>query len=364
VPRNRQDLRRRLESIAFPQAGYFTAAQALEAGYTYQAQKYHADSGNWVRIDRGIFRIPNWPTAPSDQQVLESLVIGNHEENETAPRTLVPGAVQSHTPDAITAQDGRGGSGDYCVSLPAPGSSMQVAQTLRRMVSEPRFAVYERAANDDLALAGQLYLWDRELSLAILRDIAMVEVALRNAMGHQLEVTFGRNWYLDPILNRDQRLIGARDKAIQSLKQMAKKPNSDLVISQLPLGFWVNLTNAPSDQLWRRSLYKAFPFGKPEARAIGERFERAWVLSKLQTIRVLRNRCAHHEPLLNGFPLPGATTRLNVSQGVDAYLLLARMIDADFGTWLNQDSTVLNILANQPESKAPTETSEQETEGV
>ncbi|MDR0991263.1 MAG: type IV toxin-antitoxin system AbiEi family antitoxin domain-containing protein [Propionibacteriaceae bacterium] len=48
---SRQVLRRRLETIAFTQAGFFTAAQALEAGYSYQAQKYHVDAGNWVRVD-------------------------------------------------------------------------------------------------------------------------------------------------------------------------------------------------------------------------------------------------------------------------------------------------------------------------
>jgi len=66
VPSPRQDLRRALHAVAFQQAGYFTAAQALEAGYSYQAQKYHADAGNWVRIDRGIFRLPEWPADPDD----------------------------------------------------------------------------------------------------------------------------------------------------------------------------------------------------------------------------------------------------------------------------------------------------------
>lgn len=66
MPSPRQDLRRALHAVAFQQAGYFTAAQALEAGYSYQAQKYHADAGNWVRIDRGIFRLPEWPADPDD----------------------------------------------------------------------------------------------------------------------------------------------------------------------------------------------------------------------------------------------------------------------------------------------------------
>lgn len=67
------DLRRRLEALAFGQAGYFTAAQALRVGYSYQAQKYHVDSGNWIRVDRGLFRLPHWPAEPTDEFVLWTL---------------------------------------------------------------------------------------------------------------------------------------------------------------------------------------------------------------------------------------------------------------------------------------------------
>lgn len=66
---SRQDLRVRLMALAGSQAGYFTAAQAKDLGYSYQAQKYHADHGNWVRVDRGIFRIVGWPAGPSDSLV-------------------------------------------------------------------------------------------------------------------------------------------------------------------------------------------------------------------------------------------------------------------------------------------------------
>jgi predicted transcriptional regulator of viral defense system len=52
------------------QAGYFTAAQALDAGYSYQAQKHHVDHGNWTRVDRGLFRLPGWPVGMDDGFVL------------------------------------------------------------------------------------------------------------------------------------------------------------------------------------------------------------------------------------------------------------------------------------------------------
>lgn len=69
MPGPRQELRRALMAAAFEQAGYFTAAQALEVGYSYQAQKYHADHGNWVRVDRGMYRLPDWPAKAEDSYV-------------------------------------------------------------------------------------------------------------------------------------------------------------------------------------------------------------------------------------------------------------------------------------------------------
>jgi predicted transcriptional regulator of viral defense system len=65
--------RRALHGLAFHQAGYFSAAQAHKLGYSYQAQRYNADRGNWVRVDRGIFRLPGWPDAPWDSLARRTL---------------------------------------------------------------------------------------------------------------------------------------------------------------------------------------------------------------------------------------------------------------------------------------------------
>lgn len=60
MPTDRRDLRRRLFNVAAQQAGYFTAAQAKEVGYSYQAQAHHRRAGNWIRMDRGLFRLSEW----------------------------------------------------------------------------------------------------------------------------------------------------------------------------------------------------------------------------------------------------------------------------------------------------------------
>ncbi|MGK4905781.1 type IV toxin-antitoxin system AbiEi family antitoxin domain-containing protein [Streptomyces albus] len=68
--------RDKLWRIAARQRGYFTAAQALKAGYSYQAQHFHVGRQNWIRIDRGIYRFREYlelPSADTDHLVRWSL---------------------------------------------------------------------------------------------------------------------------------------------------------------------------------------------------------------------------------------------------------------------------------------------------
>ncbi|MPZ28149.1 MAG: hypothetical protein GEV12_17495 [Micromonosporaceae bacterium] len=72
----RQALRRRLRRLAARQHGLFTAAQAVKIGYSHQAQKHHVDYGNWLRVERGMFRIPEWPADEHDHLVRWTLWSG------------------------------------------------------------------------------------------------------------------------------------------------------------------------------------------------------------------------------------------------------------------------------------------------
>jgi predicted transcriptional regulator of viral defense system len=59
--RDPADTASRLFSVAEGQGGYFTARQALSAGYGYRLQNYHVGRGNWLKVDRGVFRLRNFP---------------------------------------------------------------------------------------------------------------------------------------------------------------------------------------------------------------------------------------------------------------------------------------------------------------
>ena len=62
-----------LYEVAAAQGGYFTAAQAREAGYAYSQQHYHSSRGNWLRIDHGLFRLRDFPPGEREDLIRWSL---------------------------------------------------------------------------------------------------------------------------------------------------------------------------------------------------------------------------------------------------------------------------------------------------
>ena len=77
MPIDRRDLRRQLFALVSVQGGYFTAAQAKDLGYSYQAQAYHRQAGNWVQIDRALYRLPEWPPSEHDDLIRWTFWSGN-----------------------------------------------------------------------------------------------------------------------------------------------------------------------------------------------------------------------------------------------------------------------------------------------
>lgn len=76
MPNDRRDLRRQLVTLASGQGGYFTASQAKDLGYSYQAQAYHRQASNWVQIDRALYRLLEWPPSGHDDLIRWTLWSG------------------------------------------------------------------------------------------------------------------------------------------------------------------------------------------------------------------------------------------------------------------------------------------------
>jgi predicted transcriptional regulator of viral defense system len=65
--------KQKLFELASLQQGYFTAKQAVKAGFSYRMQSHYRRNGEWLDIDRGIFRLVQFPDSPQEDYVRWSL---------------------------------------------------------------------------------------------------------------------------------------------------------------------------------------------------------------------------------------------------------------------------------------------------
>src|ERR1700677_899050 len=121
-----------LFEIAEGQQGYFTAKQAADAGYQLGSQAHHAKSGNWVRVERGIYRLARFSQSSEEQLVIYTLWSRN--------RAGEPEGVYSHQ-TALSIHE---------LSDVNPAKlHMTVPSAFRRNAETPKILVLHRASIDE-----------------------------------------------------------------------------------------------------------------------------------------------------------------------------------------------------------------------
>lgn len=231
---------------------------------------------------------------------------------------------------------------------------------LDRSITPARMGAYRAAAAGDPGRARELYLRDRRLAGAFLADLGLLEVALRNAMNRQLALRWGDTWYHNREMPLDDRSLAALSRA---WAQVSGERTPGRVVSSCMLGFWRGLLDRGDhvgrpprrarcdyEVLWRGVLDRAFPGGRAISQADAARWNRDYAHGVVSRVNDLRNRVAHHEPLVNGFPLSGQRRRLSVGEAAADCLRLAGMLDRDLESVLRRTSAVPRILNQSPQS--------------
>lgn len=67
-----------LYDTAEGQAGYFTARQAREAGFSFERLSYYAGTGRFLRAHHGIYRLAHFPASPYEDLFVAWLRTGPH----------------------------------------------------------------------------------------------------------------------------------------------------------------------------------------------------------------------------------------------------------------------------------------------
>lgn len=215
---------------------------------------------------------------------------------------------------------------------------------VRRWLSGPRHAVYLTAATGDQDQALALYEWNAQLSAALQHDLAHLEVGLRNAY----DAALSGHWPGPPhwtsagaevfaplyrTRGRAQVDVNARSRdalhrAVAAAGGAAAPPGK--IVAELMFGFWRYLSSAAREKtLWVPCLHRAFPSGTDRARDVD---------GPVGRLHDLRNRVAHHEPLL----------RTDVPGRLADVIHLATHVDPLLGQHIAATSSVSGLLAARP----------------
>lgn len=199
-------------------------------------------------------------------------------------------------------------------------------------ISTERFSPFLERAGGDRALALDLYLWHARIAGASLTTLHHFEVALRNAIDHQLrgeepQTPIERSWLLDQATLSSHGIAKVRG-VLARLKREGYPREHPHVIAALPFSFWKGLFARRYESLWRTRLRHAFP-------GAGLRRE---ILEPLTNLHLWRNRIAHHDSILGQ----------DLERRLEEMIGVANAIDPACGQWLATHTEMTVLLKRRP----------------
>lgn len=162
---------------------------------------------------------------------------------------------------------------------------------MEQTLSLERFARYLAWAAGDRAKAIALYKLNTQLSESLYTPIQMLEIALRNRIHAVMSAAIGETWFDAPECQLDVRQTEQLIQAKQNLAEDGKSKAPGRIVAALTFGYWTAFFNKGYEELWRKQLHHIGQ--RPEKPLRRKDFSAA-----LTPIRLLRNRIAHHEPIL------------------------------------------------------------------
>ena len=191
-------------------------------------------------------------------------------------------------------------------------------------ISRERFATYLRIATGDRRRALELYTYNAALGSAFHGPLQSLEVTLRNAVHSAMTVANGVRWFESPQLDQPQQ--DAVTKAKIKLGNATGPYDPGRIVAELSFGFWVALfARRYEEALWRTTLHECFD-PTPARRHLHDR---------LNSLLALRNRIAHHEPILER----------NLQAKHDAILWVLERLSPEMEAWVRHHSRVLEVVA-------------------
>jgi len=166
-------------------------------------------------------------------------------------------------------------------------------EDIEQALSLERFSRYMAWAGGDRDRALELYTLNTKISESLYPPLQMLEVALRNRIHTVMSEFRHENWFTDDgfLLVEHQKMQLA--KVIEELTRENKDPTPGAIVAGLTFSFWTSMLSPKYENLWQQDLNKI------ARKADGKGLSRKDLTRPLHPIRTLRNRIAHHEPVLS-----------------------------------------------------------------
>jgi hypothetical protein len=164
---------------------------------------------------------------------------------------------------------------------------------LELALSLERFARYLAWADQDRARAIELYTLNTRISESLYIPLQALEIALRNRIHAVMTQARHERWFSDERFLLDANQTEQLANAIRDIEHDGREPTPGRIVAELTFGFWTAMFGTVYEDLWRRTLHLI------ANRADGKRLGRKDFTKRLTPIRMLRNRVAHHEPIIS-----------------------------------------------------------------
>ena len=201
---------------------------------------------------------------------------------------------------------------------------------LTTRLSPERMTTYLSATGGNKDWAFAMYLYNSRLAKSLLYPLNVAEVTIRNAVDDVLVKEHGDRWHECPdLLNNtlNDRSRGALDLAISRVGTASRSK----VIAALTFDFWSNLFRPEYFELWRSNITIAFPHCP-----LG--LSRDDVQTLVRDVNVIRNRVAHHEPLL----------RFDVNEYYSKMQKLVSYRCPETNSWMKHNTTLSEAVRSKP----------------
>lgn len=206
------------------------------------------------------------------------------------------------------------------------------SRNLEEALSLERFSRYVGWAEGDREKALYLYGLNTALSEALYTPLQMLEVTLRNRFHTILSEALHENWFDEPGFLATPHQPEQLAKAKAELDENKKAFTPGRIVAALTFSFWTAMLSPQYENLWQTTLHRA------ARREDGKGLRRKDLSKPLAPIRVLRNRIAHHEPILEW----------NLPRHYRNILHITGWLSPDAAEWCAHHSRFESIYPDEP----------------